>query len=118
MGATYDLVLWRIGASDTVYPASRRVVIVREGVARDTNRGASGGATAARHAEAGFVLVDRDEMPSEIVFSRERTVARLVRAYVRLKAVGIVSRHMGLEIKGASKRCRYSKFSKTLREQE
>jgi hypothetical protein len=114
MGATYHLMFRCIVASDTMNPSSRRVVVVRERVARDTNRGASGGTTTARHAEAGFVLVDRDKMPSKIVFARERAVARLVRAHVGLEAVGVVSRHVSLEVERASKRCKNSKFSKTL----
>ena len=105
MGATHHLVFRRIGASNTMDPAGRRMVVVRERVTGDTNRGASGGTSAARHAEAGFVFVDRDKMPSKIVFARERAVARLVRAHVGLEAVGVVSRHVSFEVERAGKRC-------------
>ena len=104
----------RISTSDTMDPSRRRVVVARERVTRDTNRGASGGITRPSHAEAGFVLMNRDEMPPEVVFARERAIACLVRAHVRLEAVGIVSRHVSFEVERASKRCK-GKFGKTFR---
>lgn len=69
MGATYHLMLWCVVASNTMNPSSRGVLVTRERVARDTNRGTSGGSAAASHGETSFVLVNRDKMPSKIMFA-------------------------------------------------
>lgn len=108
MGATYHLMFRGVVASDTMDPSSRtrRVLVIRERVARDTDRGASGGTATARHCETSFVLVDRHKMPSKVVFAREGAVACLVRAHVGLEAVGVVSRYVSLEIERAGKRCK------------
>ena len=108
VGATYHLMFRCVVASDTMDPSSRsrRVLVVRERVARDTDRGASGGTGAARHCDTSFVLVDRDKMPPKVVFARKRAVTCLVRAYVGLEAVGVVSRYVGLEVERAGKRCK------------
>ena len=82
------------------------MLVVRERVARDTDRGASGGTATARHCETSFVLVNRNKMSSKIVFARERAVTRLVRAHVGLEAIGVVSRYVSLEVERAGKRCK------------
>jgi len=46
----------------------------------------------------GVIVVDADEVATEVMFAREGTTARTVRANEWLEAVRIMSSHVGLQI--------------------
>jgi hypothetical protein len=75
-------------------------------VSRDAIGGSGRGpATTVGHLETALVLVDGDEVTTEIVFTRKGSTTVGVVACVWLESVGVVRGHVRLEIERACKGC-------------
>ena len=65
---------------------------------RDSIRRARRGTNAIGHLESALVLVNRYEMATKIMLSREGTATASMVADMRLEAIGVVGGHMSFEI--------------------
>jgi hypothetical protein len=65
---------------------------------RDSIRRACRGTNTTSHLQSTLVLVNRYEMATEIMLSREGTATAGMVADVRLETIGVVGGHMGFEV--------------------
>jgi hypothetical protein len=53
------------------------------------------------------ITMDTDKVPAQVVFSTERSSAGVMRADVRFQSIGVMRRHVCLEIVCTGKGCKY-----------